>query len=67
MGPSKVVKISDFRKNPIKAVKSASGNAIAVTRREKVVFYCIPTKLYENILLVLEENENKTAIKNTNT
>lgn len=55
MDEPKAVTMTSFRRDPIKAVQEAGGRPIAVTKRKKVEFYCLPVKLYEELRLECEK------------
>ena len=49
--------ITDLKKNPSELIKKSNGQPIAILNRNKPEFYCIPSKLYEQILDRLEDIE----------
>lgn len=55
--------ISDLKSNPMHAVSSANGGAIAVLNRSKPVFYAVPVDLYEQMMEKLDDLELIETIK----
>lgn len=49
------VSISEFKKNPSKAVHAAEGRPLAVLKNNKPGFYAIPSELFEQIADILED------------
>ena len=49
--------ISELKANPMKAVASGQGLAIAVLNRNAPVFYCVPASAYEALLDELDDAE----------
>ncbi len=64
--------ITELKANPMKAVASGRGYAVAVLNRNEPAFYCVPADAYEQLLDKLEdlellalarERENEPAVK----
>jgi len=47
--------ITELKKHPMATVKSAEGEPLAILNRNEPVFYCIPAKMYEAMIDVLED------------
>jgi antitoxin StbD len=47
--------ISELKANPTKVIESADGMPIAILNRNDPVFYCVPAKLYEAMMDVIED------------
>jgi antitoxin StbD len=47
--------ISEFKKNPMKVMKSAEGFPLAVLNHNKPAFYCITAELFESMIDQLED------------
>jgi antitoxin StbD len=47
--------ITELKKHPMATVNSAEGEPLAILNRNEPVFYCVPTKMYEAIMDVLED------------
>ncbi len=52
---SYVASISDLKKNPMRTIEQAHGDAIAILNHNQPVFYCIPAKTYEILLEHLDD------------
>lgn len=52
-----VASISDLKKNPMETVSSGYGEPIAILNRNTPAFYCIPAKLYEKMIDILEDQQ----------
>lgn len=52
-----VASISDLKKNPMETVSSGHGEPIAILNRNTPAFYCIPAKLYEKMMDILEDQQ----------
>jgi antitoxin StbD len=50
-----VASISDLKKNPMRTVEQANGEAVAILNHNQPVFYCIPIKAYEALLDHLDD------------
>lgn len=48
---------SVFKKDPLAAVKSGNGQPVAVCEDGVPMFYCIPARLWESIMELLEDQE----------
>lgn len=48
---------SVFKKDPLAAVKSGNGQPVAVCEDEVPMFYCIPVRLWEGIMELLDDQE----------
>lgn len=53
--PNLIVSLPDFKKDPASIIDHANGNAVAVIDKNKPLFYCLPPKLFEEILAALED------------
>lgn len=51
----KVASISELKINPAAAVESAGGKPLAILNRNKPAFYCVPAKLYEVMIEMLDD------------
>jgi antitoxin StbD len=47
--------ITELKKNPMAAVRSAEGHAVAILNHNKAEFYCVPAELYEQMLDRLDD------------
>ncbi|MBY0500921.1 MAG: type II toxin-antitoxin system Phd/YefM family antitoxin [Alphaproteobacteria bacterium] len=47
--------ITELKKHPMATVNSAEGEVLAILNRNEPVFYCVPTKIYEAMMDVLED------------
>lgn len=47
--------ITELKKHPMATVKSAKGEPLAILSHNAPVFYCIPVKMYEAMMDVLED------------
>lgn len=54
-----IANISDLRRGPMKIVKEAEGETIAILNRSKPAFYCVPAKLYETMMELLEDEKKE--------
>jgi antitoxin StbD len=52
-----IANVSDFKRSPMKVVNEANGETVAILNRSKPAFYCVPTKLYETMMDLLEESK----------
>ena len=55
--------ISDLKKDPTGVVEAGEGEPIAILNRNKCVFYCVPTELYNSMLDQLEDNALIALVK----
>ena len=64
--------ITELKKHPMATIRSAEGEPLAILNRNEPIFYCIPAKMYEAMMDVLEdvqlaefvrERSNEQAIK----
>ena len=54
--------ISDLKRNPMNVIAQGDGFSVAILRRNQPAFYCVPAKVYEELLERLEDLElNKIA------
>lgn len=58
-----IVSITELKNNPMNAVASAGGNAVAVLNRNKPAFYAVPADLYEEMLEQIDNNQITKIIK----
>lgn len=59
--------ITELKKRPMDTVLAGQGEAVAILNRNTPAFYCIPAKMYENMLEQLEDIElNKIADSRSN-
>ena len=49
--------ISELKANPMKVVASGLGMPIAVLNRNEPAFYCVPAKVYEAMLELIEDRD----------
>ena len=49
--------VTELKKNPMDTVAAGEGFAVAILNRNEPVFYCIPTKAYEDLLNRMEDLE----------
>lgn len=47
--------ISDLKKQPMAVVNAAHGEALAVLNHNEPVFYCVPRRLYEQMLEAMDD------------
>jgi antitoxin StbD len=47
--------VSELKANPMHIVESAGGEAIAILNRNKPAFYCVPAKIYEAMMEMLDD------------
>ena len=47
--------ITELKNHPMATVNSAAGEPIAILNRNEPVFYCVPTKMYEAMMDVLDD------------
>ncbi|MEQ9971423.1 hypothetical protein ABRP72_19855 [Pectobacterium carotovorum] len=47
---AKVAGITELKRDPVKTVASASGDAIAILHRNEPAFYCVPKELFERMM-----------------
>ncbi|WP_062269127.1 antitoxin [Endozoicomonas arenosclerae] len=52
-----MVRISEFKTNPMNVVERAKGLPFAVINGEKAVFYCVPAKTFEAMMDYIEDME----------
>lgn len=53
--------ITELKRNPMKVIESANGDAIAILNRNEPAFYCIPAKTFENMIDRIAELETPTT------
>lgn len=51
---SRVISVTDFRKNPIECVNSGHG-ALAILSRNEPAFYCVPAKEFGELVELAEK------------
>ena len=49
--------VTELKKDPMNTVAAGEGFPVAILNRNEPVFYCIPTKAYEDLLDRLEDLE----------
>ena len=49
--------VTELKKDPMNTVAAGEGFPVAILNRTEPVFYCIPTKAYEDLLDRLEDLE----------
>lgn len=49
--------ISELKKNPMGTVGAGDGYPVAILNRNQPAFYCVPAKLYEQMLDALDDQE----------
>jgi len=47
--------ITELKKHPMATVESAEGEPLAILNRNEPVFYCVPARMYEAMMNVLED------------
>jgi antitoxin StbD len=47
--------VSEFKKHPIRAMRKAEGECLAILHRNQPVFYCVPAKMYEAMIDALDD------------
>ncbi|WP_447867706.1 type II toxin-antitoxin system Phd/YefM family antitoxin [Rahnella bonaserana] len=47
--------ISELKKNPMETVGASDGYPVAIQNRNQPAFYCVPAKLYEQMLDALDD------------
>jgi antitoxin StbD len=55
--------IAELKKHPIATIDSAEGEPLAILDHNEPVFYCVPTKMYEAIMDVLEDVQLSKIVK----
>lgn len=55
--------ITDLKKHPMQTIQSAKGEPLAILNRNEPVFYCVPAKMYEAMLDVMEDIELTDIIR----
>ncbi len=58
-----VASISELKANPMKTVETGEGSTIAILNRNTPAFYCVPAKVYEEMMDKLEDAELVALIK----
>ena len=58
-----VASITELKKNPMEVVNNAEGSPIAILNRNEPVFYCVPFKLFESLMDMLEDLELAAIVK----
>jgi antitoxin StbD len=58
-----VASISELKANPMKTVETGEGSTIAILNRNTPAFYCVPAKVYEEIMDRLEDAELVALIR----
>lgn len=53
----KIAGITELRVNPMKVICKAKGKAIAIVNQNKVAFYAVPPRLFENMLEQIDNYE----------
>lgn len=54
---SQAASITELKKHPMQTFKSAHGNPIAILSRNEPIFYCVPAKMYEAMMEIVEDIE----------
>ena len=49
--------ITELKANPMKVVASGKGHPIVVLNRNEPTFYCVPAKVYEAMIALLDDAE----------
>jgi antitoxin StbD len=49
--------VSELKKNPMGAVAAGEGSPVAILNRNEPVFYCVPAKVFEEMLDRIEDIE----------
>ena len=58
-----VASITELKKNPMEVVNHGEGNPIAILNRNEPVFYCVPFKLFESLMEMMEDLELAAIVK----
>ena len=60
---NEVASITDLKKHPMQTFRSAHGNPIAILSRNEPIFYCVPAKIYEAMMEIVEDIELAKIVK----
>ncbi len=52
-----IASVSELRKNPMRTVAAGMGLPVAILNRNKPAFYCVPARVFEAMVNVLEDVE----------
>lgn len=52
-----IASVSELKKNPMGTVAAGRGEAVAILNRNEPAFYCVPARVYEELLDRLEDLE----------
>lgn len=55
--------ITELKTNPMATVNSGDGYPVAILNRNQPAFYCIPAKLYEQMLEFIDDQELANLVK----
>jgi antitoxin StbD len=58
-----VASITELKKNPMEVINNAEGNPIAILNRNEPVFYCVPYRLFESLMEMVEDLELAAIVK----
>lgn len=56
--------VSELKKNPMATVNAGAGFPVAILNRNQPAFYCVPAKLYEQIMDALDDHELAKLVNN---
>ena len=59
-----ITSISELKANPMNAIASAHGQAVAVLNRNQPAFYAVPVELYEQMIEMIDNAELAQTVKN---
>ncbi|MEB7891726.1 type II toxin-antitoxin system Phd/YefM family antitoxin [Hafnia alvei] len=55
--------ITELKTNPMATVNSGDGYPVAILNRNQPAFYCVPAKLYEQMLEFIDDQELANLVK----
>ncbi|MEY0026192.1 type II toxin-antitoxin system Phd/YefM family antitoxin [Providencia rettgeri] len=58
--------VSELKKNPMATVNAGLGYPVAILNRNQPAFYCVPAKLYEQMLDALDDDQRNYLVGRKN-
>ncbi|MEX0446548.1 type II toxin-antitoxin system prevent-host-death family antitoxin [Xenorhabdus sp. SGI246] len=55
----RVATITELKRNPMGTVEAGQGEVITIMNRNQPVFYCVPVKVYEDLMRRVEVAETE--------
>jgi antitoxin StbD len=52
-----IASLSELKRNPMATVAAGEGFSVAILNRNEPAFYCVPAKVYEELMNRLEDSE----------